>query len=99
MVRDDREPGPASEEIAEVLRRDLRGSVEIVLQGARGCEYVGRDGVAPAPDVGDRVVRITGRAKLDGLLAGEEAVRLQLVAGARFELWKRPLMFEFSLSY
>jgi len=34
--------------------------------------------VAPAPDIGDRVVRITGRPKLDGLLGGEEAVRLQI---------------------
>ena len=39
--------------------------------------------VAPAPDVGERVVRVTGRAKIDGLLGAEEAVRLQLVAGAR----------------
>jgi hypothetical protein len=28
-------------------------------------------------------VRITGRARVDGLLGAEEAVRLQLVAGAR----------------
>jgi site-specific DNA recombinase len=41
--------------------------------------------VAPAPDVGDRVVRVTGRPKIDGLLGAEEAVRLQLVAGAGFE--------------
>ena len=33
----------------------------------------------------ERVVRVTGRAKIDGLLGAEEAVRLQLVAGARFE--------------
>ena len=33
----------------------------------------------------ERVVRVTGRAKIDGLLRGEEAVRLQLVAGAGFE--------------
>src|SRR5713226_76729 len=39
--------------------------------------------VAPAPDVGERVVRVTGRTKIDGLLGAEEAVRLQLVAGAR----------------
>jgi site-specific DNA recombinase len=39
--------------------------------------------MAPAPELGDRVVRVTGRAKVDGLLGGEEAVRLQLVAGAR----------------
>jgi hypothetical protein len=30
-------------------------------------------------------MRITGRAKVDGLLGAEEAVRLQLVAGAGFE--------------
>ena len=41
--------------------------------------------VAPAPEAGERVVRITGRAKVDGLLGAEEAVRLQLVAGAGFE--------------
>jgi uncharacterized protein YlxP (DUF503 family) len=41
--------------------------------------------IAPAPEVGPRVVRLTGRVKADGLLAGEEAVRLQLVAGAGFE--------------
>jgi len=41
--------------------------------------------VAPAPEAGERVVRVTGRAKIDGLLGGEEAVRLQLVAGAGFE--------------
>ena len=41
--------------------------------------------VAPAPDVGERVVRVTGRTKIDGLLGAEEAVRLQLVAGAGFE--------------
>jgi hypothetical protein len=32
--------------------------------------------------VGARVVRLSGKAKLDGLLRGEEAVRLQVVAGA-----------------
>jgi len=39
----------------------------------------------PAPELGERAVRVTGRAKVDGLLGGEEAVRLQLVAGAGFE--------------
>jgi len=39
----------------------------------------------PAPDLGERAVRMTGRAKVDGLLGGEEAVRLQLVAGAGFD--------------
>ena len=38
-----------------------------------------------APEVGARVVRMIGRAKVDGLLGAEEAVRLQLVAGAGFE--------------
>jgi len=41
--------------------------------------------IAPSPEAGQRVVRITGRAKIDGLLEAEEAVRLQLVAGAGFE--------------
>jgi hypothetical protein len=45
--------------------------------------------IAPAP--GQRVVRITGRAKVDGLLGAEEAVRLQLVAGAGFaECYMQP---------
>jgi hypothetical protein len=39
----------------------------------------------PAADLGKRAVRVTGRPKVDGLLGGEEAVRLQLVAGAGFE--------------
>src|SRR5206468_6730400 len=37
------------------------------------------------PRDGERVIQVTGRAKVDGLLRGEEAVRLQLVAGAGFE--------------
>jgi site-specific DNA recombinase len=41
--------------------------------------------IAPAPEAGERAVRISGRAKIDGLLGAEEAVRLQLVAGAGFE--------------
>ena len=41
--------------------------------------------MAPAPELGERAVRMTGRAKVDGLLGGEEAVRLQLVAGVGFE--------------
>jgi site-specific DNA recombinase len=41
--------------------------------------------IAPAPEAGDRAVRIVGRAKIDGLLGAEEAVRLQLVAGAGSE--------------
>ena len=41
--------------------------------------------ITPAPEIGERVVRVTGRAKVDGLLGGEDAVRLQLVAGAGFE--------------
>jgi hypothetical protein len=52
-----------------------------------------------APEAGDRVVRITGRAKIDGLLGAEEAVRLQLVARARFGLWALPLKFEFIVTY
>jgi hypothetical protein len=28
--------------------------------------------VTPAPDIGQRVIRITGRGKMDGLLEGEE---------------------------
>jgi hypothetical protein len=39
--------------------------------------------IAPAPEAGDRAPRITGRPRIDGLLGAAEAVRLQLVAGAR----------------
>jgi len=46
----------------------------------------------PAPEVGQRAVRLTGRAKVDGLLGGEEAVRLQLVPGAGLN--QRPLGYE-----
>jgi hypothetical protein len=38
--------------------------------------------LTPAPEAGQRVIRVTGRAKLDGLLGSQEAVRLQLVGGA-----------------
>jgi site-specific DNA recombinase len=41
--------------------------------------------IEQAPETGERVVRVTGRPNVDGLLGGEEAVRLQLVAGAGFE--------------
>jgi hypothetical protein len=61
--------------LSELLTRDPIGARQEIQK------HVEELRVAPAPDVGDRVVRITGRAKLDGLLAGEEAVRLQLVAG------------------
>jgi hypothetical protein len=40
--------------------------------------------ITPAPEAGEQVVRVTGRAKIDGLLETEEAVRLQLVAGAGY---------------
>jgi hypothetical protein len=39
----------------------------------------------PDGEVSQRAVRITRRAKIDGLLGAEEAVRLQLVTGAGFE--------------
>jgi site-specific DNA recombinase len=41
--------------------------------------------LTPAPEIGERVIRVTGRGKIDGLLGDQEAVRLQLVAGAGFE--------------
>lgn len=55
--------------------------------------------IAPALEVEARVVRLTGRAKLDDLFGGEEAVRRQLVAGARFGLWERLLGFDSTLTY
>src|SRR4029453_17857794 len=65
--------------LSELLARDPVGARQQIQKHVEDLR------VAPAPDVGDRVVRITGQAKLDGLLGGEEAVRLQLVAGAGFE--------------
>jgi hypothetical protein len=54
--------------------------------------------MAPAPEVGERVIRVTGRAKADGLLNAEEAVHLQLVAGARYHLPEnKPLEFSFEV--
>ncbi len=41
--------------------------------------------MGPAPELGPRAVRVSGQPKVDGLLGGEEAVRLQLVAGVGFE--------------
>jgi septal ring factor EnvC (AmiA/AmiB activator) len=77
--------------LSELLARDpVRARQEIQ-------KHVEELRVAPAPEVGDRVVRITGRPKLDGLLGGEEAVRLQLVAGARNHLHARPLAFRFEV--
>ena len=35
----------------------------------------------PAPELGERAVRMTGRAKVDGLLGGEEAVRPTIGCG------------------
>ena len=65
--------------LSELLARDPVGARQQIQK------HVEELRVSPAPDVGDRVVRITGQAKVDGLLGGEEAVRLQLVAGAGFE--------------
>jgi site-specific DNA recombinase len=65
--------------LSELLTRDPVGARQQIQKHLEDLR------VAPAPDVGDRVVRITGQTQLDGLLGGEEAVRLQLVAGAGFE--------------
>ena len=65
--------------LSELLARDPVGARQQIQQHVEDLR------VSPAPDLGDRVVRITGQAKVDGLLGGEEAVRLQLVAGAGFE--------------
>jgi hypothetical protein len=65
--------------LSELLTRDPVGARQQIQK------HVEELRVSPAPDVGDRVVRITGRARVDGLLGGEEAVLLQLVAGAGFE--------------
>src|SRR5262245_32110898 len=49
----------------------------------------------PAADLGDRAIRVSGTPKVDGLLGSEEAVRLQLVAGARFGRAASHLSIEF----
>jgi site-specific DNA recombinase len=67
--------------------RDTRRLLASDNQGARRelQKHIEDLRVTPASDIGQRVIRVTGRGKLDGLLEGEEAVRLQLVAGAGFE--------------
>lgn len=40
--------------------------------------------VTPVAEPSQKVLKISGRAKVDGLLAEQEAVRLQLVAGAGY---------------
>jgi site-specific DNA recombinase len=72
------------------IERRLEALKELLAQDPAGArreiqKHVEDLRVGPAPEVGPRVVRITGRGKIDGLLGGEEAVRLQLVAGAGFE--------------
>src|SRR5690349_8644043 len=60
----------------------LRQLLEMDPSGARReiQKHVNDVRVVPATEMGDRVVRLTGRVNADGLLGGEEAVRLQLVA-------------------
>jgi hypothetical protein len=48
-------------------------------------KHIGDLRIAPTPEMDERVVQVTGRARIDGLLDAEEAVRLQLVAGVGFE--------------
>jgi len=72
------------------VERQLQGVKDILARDGVGArreiqKHIEDLRVAPAPEAGERVVRITGHAKVDGLLGGEEAVRLQLVAGAGFE--------------
>ncbi len=64
--------------LQELLARDPAGARREIQK------HVDDLRITPAPEVGERVVQITGRAKVDGLLGAEEAVRLQLVAGAGF---------------
>jgi site-specific DNA recombinase len=65
--------------LSELLARDPAGARREIQKHIEDLRIV------PAPEAGERVVHITGRAKVDGLLGSEEAVRLQLVAGAGFE--------------
>jgi len=52
-----------------------------------------------ASSTGERQAEISGRAKSDSLLRSQEAVCLQVVAGARSGLWTRPLKFDFLITY
>jgi len=68
------------QKLTELLRTDPAGARREIQKHVEDLR------IAPSPEAGARVVRVTGRAKVDGLLGSEEAVRLQLVAGARFGL-------------
>jgi hypothetical protein len=63
------------EELRQLLAADPMGARREIQKHVEDLQ------VAPGSDPGKRAVRITGRLKPDGLLGGEEAVRLQLVAG------------------
>jgi hypothetical protein len=67
------------EELRQLLAADPMGARREIQKHVEDLQ------VAPGSNPGKRAVRITGRLKPDGLLGGEEAVRLQLVAGAGFE--------------
>ncbi len=67
------------EKLNELLGKDPAGARREIQKHVEDLQIV------PAPEVGERVVRVTGRGKLDGLLGSEEAVRLRLVAGVGFE--------------
>jgi site-specific DNA recombinase len=67
------------EELRQLLARDTIGARQQIQRHIDDLQ------VAPASDLGKRVVRVTGRVKPHSLLGTEEAVRLQLVAGAGFE--------------
>ena len=71
------------------VEEKLRGLRDLLARDPQGArrevqKHIEDLRIAPAPEAGPRVLRVTGRGKSDGLL-GEEAVRLQLVAGAGFE--------------
>ena len=71
------------EKLNELLQRDPAGARREIQKHVEDLR------IAPAPEAGKKVVQVTGRAKLDGLLGSEEAVRLQLVAGARNHRYQR----------
>jgi len=59
--------------VNELLARDPTGARREIQK------HIEDLGIAPAPELGERVFRITRRRQIDSLLGGEETVRLQLI--------------------
>ena len=74
-------PGARLERLHELLKKDpVRAKIEITRH------LDGNLVITPLPSpLGERRAEISGAVRSDGLLAGEEAGRLQVVAGGGFE--------------